>query len=495
MYNFFNTSQELAESSVNTAVLPLGSVEPKGPHLPVGFDLILANRFVKDFCTGKAVYLLPVFPFSTAMETRGFCGTVSLQQQTLWDIVSDIAANLTRHGFKRLVILDFSNYNWILKHAVRELNLNKGMIQAVWVNPKEFAKAAVEPDLLPDYGGGAVETSLARFLGDRWVYPPLDDFDPHLPREYIDYQGLAAVAPQGFWGKPSRATAEMGERLYRVMIEKTHEFVHYALGLFPDGTPVEDHESEEMWWPKGDIPGVENGGMDWNSSLSRIAGAGVKLAIIPTSATEQHSPSQPLATDYLQALELSRRLATELNAYLLPALPILTSWGHIRFRGTITFSAMTARRLLEDIAESLYSGGYRTAVIVNIHGGNWILKPTMIEINRRHEAFRIISTGDILSYRGQVPVEQLHACESEASFIQAFYPECFKADRVVDFSPKCPASAFDFVGIGGVSPHGVWGYPSRATAAKGYTDLERKVSEAAAYIRRVLWDINASKSR
>jgi len=306
---------------------------------------------------------------------------------------------------------------------------------------------------------------------------------------------LAAVAPQGFWGKPSRATAEMGERLYRVMIEKTHEFVHYALGLFPDGTPVEDHESEEMWWPKGDIPGVENGGMDWNSSLSRIAGAGVKLAIIPTAATEQHSPSQPLATDYLQALELSRRLAAELNAYLLPALPILTSWGHIRFRGTITFSAMTARRLLEDIAESLYSGGYRTAVIVNIHGGNWILKPTMIEINRRHEAFRIISTGDILSYRGQVSVEQLHACESEASFIQAFYPECFKADRVVDFSPKCPASAFDFVGIGGVSPHGVWGYPSRATAAKGYTDLERKVSEAAAYIRRVLLDINASQSR
>ena len=63
---------------------------------------------------------------------------------------------------------------------------------------------------------------------------------------------------------------------------------------------------------------------------------------------------------------------------------------------------MTARRVLEDIAESLYSGGYRTAVMVNIHGGNWILKPTMIEINRRHEAFRIISTGDILSYRGQV---------------------------------------------------------------------------------------------
>ena len=221
MFNFFNTFEEVTGSPIDTAVLPLGSLEPKGPHLPPGFDLLLANRFAKDFCTGKAVYLLPVFPFSTAMEARGFCGTVSLKQQTLWDIVSDIASNLARHGFKRLVVLDFSNYNWILKHAVRELNLNKGLIQAVWVNPKEFAKAAAEPALLPDYGGGAIETSLAFFLDRQWVLPPLEDFDAARPREYLDYMGLAAVTPKGFWGKPSLATAEIGERLYGVMLHKT----------------------------------------------------------------------------------------------------------------------------------------------------------------------------------------------------------------------------------------------------------------------------------
>jgi creatinine amidohydrolase len=493
MLNFFNTSEELAESPIDTAVFPLGSVEPKGPHLPVGLDLLLANRFARDFCTGKAVYLLPVFPFSTAMETRGFPGTVSLQQQTLWDIVSDIASTLARHGFKRLVILDFSNYNWILKHAARELNLDRGVIQTVWVNPKEFARAAADPGLLPDYGGGAVETSLAWFLGDRWVSPPLADFVPPRPREYIDYLGLAAVAPQGFWGKPSLASAGIGERLYRIMLERTREFVNYALGLFPDGAPLGAHQGQEWWWPGGEIPGVEKGGKDWNHSLKEIAGAGGKLAIIPTSAIEQHSPSQPLATDYLQSLELSRRLAGELGAYLLPSLPIVTSWGHIRFRGTLTFRAMTARRVLEDIGESLCWGGYRTAVLVNIHGGNWVLKPTMIEINRRHEPFRIISTGDLLSYRGQASVEQLHACEAEASFIRAFYPECFRADRVVDFSPRCPASAFDLVGIGGVSPRGVWGFPSRGTAEKGYRDMEKKVSEAVAYVRRFLSDIQDSK--
>ena len=62
MFSIFNTSEDIAGSGFDTAVLPMGSVEPKGPHLPVGFDLILANRFAKDFSSGKAVYLLPVFP-------------------------------------------------------------------------------------------------------------------------------------------------------------------------------------------------------------------------------------------------------------------------------------------------------------------------------------------------------------------------------------------------------------------------------------------------
>ena len=490
MLNFFNTSEEVAGSPIDTAVLPLGSLEPKGPHLPAGFDFMLAHCFAKDFCAGKAVYLLPVFPFSTAMETRGFCGTVSLRQQTLWDIFSDIASNLVRHGFKRFVVLDFSNYNWILKQAVRELNHKQDSIQAVWVNPKEFARAAAEPEMLPDYGGGAVETSLALALDRQWVFPPLEDFSPDRPREYLDYMGLPAVAPKGFWGKPSLAAAEIGGHLYEVMLRQTVEFVNYALGLFPGGRPIEGQQGAETWWPKGDIPGVEKGGIDWKTPGRAITGSKVKVAILPTSAIEQHSPCLPLGTDYFQALEWARRVAEELDAYLLPGLPIVTSWGHIRFRGTLTFGAMTVRRLLEDIAESLYAGGCRTVVIVNNHGGNWVLKPTMIEINQKHGPFRVISTGDILSYRGQAPVEQLHASESESSFIQAFYPECFKADRAVDFSPQCPASAFDFVGIGGVTPRGVWGFPSKGTAEKGHRDLQRKVSEAAAYVRRILKDIS-----
>lgn len=484
--NIFNTSFELSESDVDTAVLPMGSVEPKGPHLPVGFDLMLANRFARDLCTGRSVYLLPVFPFSTAMETRGFPGALALEQQSLCDILGDIASVLARHRFRRLVILDFSRYNWILKQAVREINLNRELIQAIWVNPREFAQEAADPDLMPDYGGGAVDTSLALFLDRQWVHSLPTDFNPDLPREYIDYQGLERVAPRGFWGKPSRGTKELGKSFYDLMLEKTRDFIDYALKLFPGGTPLGDHKKEEIWWPDEEIPGIEGDGFDWKNTFSEIVEGAPELAVIPTSSTEQHSPSQPLATDFLQALELARRVAGKLSAYLLPALPVVTSWGHIRFRGTVTLTAMTVRRILEDLVASLYAGGIRKAVLINVHGGNWVLKPTMIEINRKYKDFTLISVGDILAYRGQATVEHLHADEEEASFIKAFYPKCFKQDQIVDYSPKCTAAAFDLVGIDGVSPQGVWGYPSRATEEKGFSDLDRKVRKAVSYINRFM---------
>jgi creatinine amidohydrolase len=484
MLTIFNTSWDLADSTVDTAVLPLGSVEPKGPHLPVGLDLILANRFARDFCTGKAVYLLPVFPFSSAMETRGFYGTISLRQQTIWDVIHDLGSNLARHKFKRLIILDFSNYNWIVKQAAREMNMDLGLLQTIWVKPKAVLYPQLAAEFGPDYGGGALETSLAMHLVNQCVKSPPADCIPDKPREYIDYLGLKALSPKGYWGKPGLATAESGADFYQRMLVQSQEYIGYALGLFGDGEALQNDSIPEKWWQQDDMPGAEGPGCDWRHSLDFIAQTGNDLAIIPVSAIEQHSPSQPLATDYLQAVEWSRRVADKLGAYLLPALPIFTSWGHIEYRGTLTFRSMTARRVLEDIAASLRAGGFKRAALLNTHGGNWALKPTMVEINQQYEDFTLISVDDLLVQRGQMPVEQLHACEHEASFIKTYYPDSFRPEEIVDYSPNCPASAFDLVGIGGVSPHGVWGYPSRCSVEMGRKNLEARVNNAVSYINK-----------
>jgi hypothetical protein len=78
---------------------------------------------------------------------------------------------------KFAITIGFSNYNWVAKNCVRELNLNRELLQTIWVNPKQFAKEAAAVDFLPDFGGGAVETSLALALGENLVRTPLVDFN------------------------------------------------------------------------------------------------------------------------------------------------------------------------------------------------------------------------------------------------------------------------------------------------------------------------------
>jgi len=489
MLNIFNTSPEVSKSNIDTAVLPLGSLEPKGPHLPIGFDMLLAEQFAYDLCRGKAVYVLPTFPFSTAMEARGFKGTIALQQQTMFDVIEDIARFLSENRFKRLIVMDFANYNWIAKQCVREINLDTKLLQAVWVNPKVFAKESADKSLMPDFGGGAVETSLAMHLFPKLVKKPFKDYEALVPREYIDYEGLGLVAPRGYWGKPSKASATLGKEFYKTMLRATGEYLDYALQLFPGGEAIGRHDESELWWPKGEIPGIDGEGLDWHASQTKIAESNADVVILPTTSIEQHSPCQPLATDYVQGLELSRKIAPELGAYLLPAMPFVTSWCHRAFRGTVTLRAMTVRRVMEDAADSVRAAGMKTIIVTNFHGGNWVVKPTMIEIGRKYPDMRVISTCDILAYRGQAASADLHANEGEGSFIKAFYPESFKAACAVDFTPNCSASALDTVGMAGVSPMGVWGYPSKSTAAAGRKYMKAHIDETLAYIRKVLPDL------
>ena len=77
----------------------------------------------------------------------------------------------------------------------------------------------------------------------------------------------------------------------------------------------------------------------------------------------------------------------------------------------------------------------------------------------------------------------------EASFIKALYPDCLREQELIDCSPQCTASAFDLVGIGGVSPRCVWGYPSRSTAEQGLARIEARVQEAVACAERVFEDL------
>ncbi len=107
----------LTEKTV--VILPLGSTEPHGPHLPLDTDVTIAEAQARRGAElleerGYQTILLPSLPYGVTQWTDGFAGTVSLQPGTLWAILDDMINSLAEQGVRQVV---FSNGHLESEHV------------------------------------------------------------------------------------------------------------------------------------------------------------------------------------------------------------------------------------------------------------------------------------------------------------------------------------------------------------------------------------------
>ena len=153
-----------------------------------------------------------------------------------------------------------------------------------------------------------------------------------------------------------------------------------------------------------------------------------------------------------------RRLAEALSqalgpCYLLPAIAYANSQEHMDMAGTITLRPSTLALVIEDIVLSLRHHGIRRIVILTTHGGNWILKPTIRDLNFRYPDIRIIhADGPLLSEREKMP-RDVHASSGETAGIAAIRPDLVKG-RSPDHSPPFGQEWLDYAGMGAITESG-----------------------------------------
>jgi creatinine amidohydrolase len=198
------------------------------------------------------------------------------------------------------------------------------------------------------------------------------------------------------------------------------------------------------------------------------------IAVLPVGAFEQHGPHLPLATDTIKAEYFARRLAKALGAALLPALPIAQSLEHSGFRGSISLRPDTFMAVIRDIVAELEQQHLTRVVIVNGHGGNWSLAPTVREINRSDRPAKVILANywecDKSDVGRELRTGEVHAGAWETSLMLAIAPDLVGAYE--DVTPGLTKddvrqSDLNHVGIGALSPTGVWGDPRGASAEAG----------------------------
>ena len=224
-------------------VLPCGSLEQHGGHLPVGTDTVLATRVAlaaaeRLAAESRPVIVLPAPWYAYSPHHAAFPGTVTLRSETLIGLVKDIADSVLGQGFQHLLLLNGHGGNVAaLDVAAADLGHRwHGRARIVAVTYFHLAARRAAEFRQSAKGGmghaGEFETALMLHLAAdtvhadaaRSCYPDTgtpylstDLFAANAVRTYVDF---ADLSPTGVFGDPGLADADKGRRIFDICVEE-----------------------------------------------------------------------------------------------------------------------------------------------------------------------------------------------------------------------------------------------------------------------------------
>jgi creatinine amidohydrolase len=235
------------------------------------------------------------------------------------------------------------------------------------------------------------------------------------------------------------------------------------------------------------------------NTTAELARHPTRMAILPIGATEQHSKHLPLATDTIIVGEVARRTAEKLKAYCLPVLPFSISHMHRGTRGTIWLRNQTLVSVIRDIAVSLRHEGFSQLVLLNGHGGNFILVPIVQDLNMDFPDLLTLTLDTSVPIRKSGIFEDMpsmfHADEYETSCILYLYSDAVKRKEFRDQKNEPDRELLRYFPFPKLSSITHTGRPSRATAEKGKRSIECIVEYAVQSIQATLRKVARQKSR
>ena len=217
-------------------LLPIGSIEQHGPHLPIDTDTDSATE-VCERAAGQleegAALVLPSITWGLSPYWLPFAGTITLRPQTILALISDIGASVAAHGFRRLIIVNGHGGNAGII-AVAATQLADHGIRA-WALSYWSMLGAELAEMTPgDHGmighAGQSETSIQLYLQPELVDPEFRSMTGWTDVAEMAVDPLRQVAampplplveaPSGVYGNATLATAEIGEQIVNRAAER-----------------------------------------------------------------------------------------------------------------------------------------------------------------------------------------------------------------------------------------------------------------------------------
>jgi len=196
-------------------IVPVGTLEQHGPHLPLGCDTIITERIAEDLSATFGVLLAPTVEYGVNMpEDHGAGGSSGVRRKTLHRLLNDLLDAWEASGVEEFVILS-AHGNDPHQEALATVITTRARVRVVDLLAIPISDLLAEQEE-PMHGGEA-DTSLMLYLAPHLVRPELAR-DFRLPPQQLQRyrRGWLRVpsGSAGSIGRPSLASAEKGERIY-----------------------------------------------------------------------------------------------------------------------------------------------------------------------------------------------------------------------------------------------------------------------------------------
>ncbi|MDR2181525.1 MAG: creatininase family protein [Treponema sp.] len=202
------------------AILPVGSCEQHGPHLPLGVDTMLAQALTGRISDMTGALVFPPLNFGYSWVWRNIPGTISFPVERMIGILKDAAASVDRYGIRLLVFINGHEANGAaVKYAIREIQerVRVKLLGMFYPGLKEIYGASMESPAWEDglFHADEFETSLMLAVHPELVNMKLAVREyPVRPELFgMDNTMLGAISASGVFGDATRATKEKGGQM------------------------------------------------------------------------------------------------------------------------------------------------------------------------------------------------------------------------------------------------------------------------------------------
>src|SRR4051812_29847081 len=207
-------------------IVPVGTCEQHGPHMPLGCDTIIVERLSSDLSAEFAVLLAPTVEYGVNVETeRGFAGNASLRKKTLHRMLNDILDAWELTGIREFILLTAHEHDPHLEamSTVITSGARVRVIDIFGVDFNDLLEGQAEP-----MHGDEVDTSLLLYIAPEVVDMAVAQ-DYMMSRDELRRyrRGWLKVpsASAGSIGRPTLASAENGRAIYERIYSKIRDRV------------------------------------------------------------------------------------------------------------------------------------------------------------------------------------------------------------------------------------------------------------------------------